>query len=86
VFEPLPQPSIKSVRSNQDEIDQREQGRRYAGSDQRVVGSEAGFGVERGWQGFLGHSGQLRQAAAALCEVDHTGKIFFTAWSVERSY
>jgi hypothetical protein len=67
-----------SAGSNQDEIDQRDQGGAYAGSDQGVVGPEVGLRIERGWVGFLGHFGGLGQAGPDSCEADHIGKISLT--------
>ena len=62
-----------SAESNQDEIDQRDQGGAYAGSDQGVVGPEVGLRIERGWVGLLGHFGGLGQAGPGSCEADHIG-------------
>ena len=67
-------------RSNHEEIDQGDQGGTHAGYDQGVVGREVGFLIERWWVRFLGHSGQLRQAAGGLCEADHICRILFAAW------
>ena len=70
-----------SAESDQDEIDQGEQGGPNAGGDQGVVGTEVGLRIERRWVGFLGHFGRLGQADASVCEADHIGWIFFTASS-----
>jgi len=70
--------------SNQKQIDQRDQGRADAGSDQGIVGAEAALGVERCWVGFLGHFGGLEQAGPGLCEADHIPSIFFKAKFRER--
>ena len=65
--------------SDQDEIEQRDQGCAYAGGDQGIVGPEIGFRIVRWLAGVLGHGGYLRQAAGGLCELDHTRRIFFAA-------
>ena len=62
--------------SNQQEIDQRDQGGSDAGGDQDVIGPEAtAQRIEGGSGGFPGHYGGLGQAGPAFCEADHTRRI-----------
>ena len=67
-------------RSDQNEIDQRKQGRADAGGDQGVVGPEVGFRIQQWSEGFRGHFGDLGQVGQALCEAGHIRGIFFAAW------
>ena len=57
--------------SNQDEINQRDQGRSGADRDQGIVGGEVGFRIERRLVGPLCHFAGLGPAGRALCEVGH---------------
>ena len=63
--------------SDQNEIDQRDQGRSDAGGDQGVVSADAGLRIERGSVGFSGHLGGLGQAGRVFCEARHIRPIFF---------
>ena len=60
-----------SSESNQDEIDQGDQGRPDAGGDQGVIDTDVGLRIERRWVGFFGHFGRLGQAVRILSEADH---------------
>ena len=73
-----------SAESDQDEIDQRDQGRSDAGGDQGVIGADVALRIEQWLAGFLGHFGGLGQAGRAFCEAGHIRRIFFAAWSSER--
>jgi hypothetical protein len=72
--------------SNQQEIDQPDQGGPDADGDQAVVGADVARWIER-WLGcFLGHFGNLGQAGRNFCEADHIRRVFFTAWSGTARY
>src|SRR3979490_1519955 len=73
-----------SAGSNQNEIDERDQGRSDARRDQGVIGADVALRIERWLEGFLGHFGGLGQAGRIFCEAGHIRGIFFTAWSPER--
>ena len=81
---PGPRPRLKSgqrLKSDQNEIDQRDQGRSNARRDQGVVGAGVGFRVERWLAGFRGHFGALGRGGQNFCEAHHIQRIFFTTWS-----
>ena len=65
--------------SNQDEIEQRNQGGADAGGDQGVIGADVAPRVERCLVGFSGHFGGLGQPGRTFCELDHIRPIFFAA-------
>src|ERR1700730_9857626 len=73
-----------SAGSNQNEIDERDQGRSDARRDQGVIGADVALRIERWLEGFLGHFGGLGQAGRIFCEGGHIRWIFFTAWSPEQ--
>jgi hypothetical protein len=73
-----------SAESNQDEIDQRNQGSADAGGDQGIVGADVGLRIERCLVGFSGHFGGLGRAGRSFCELGHIRPIFFAASSSER--
>ena len=66
-----------SAESNQDEIDQRDQGCPDTGADQGVVGADIALRIERCLVGFPGHFGGLGQAGRTFCEADHIWRFFF---------
>lgn len=57
--------------SNQQEIDQRDQGSPNAGSDQHIVSAEAAARIERRLVRFLRHFGFLGPAGPTSCEAGH---------------
>jgi hypothetical protein len=70
--------------SDQDEIDQRNQGGADADGDQGIVGADVGPGIERCLLGFSGHFGGLGRAGRTVCELGHIRRIFFAASSSEQ--
>ena len=72
-----PRPYVR-CRSDQDEIDQRDQGCADAGDNQGVIGADVSFRIER-W--LLGHFGDLGQSSGLLCETGHIWLTFFAASS-----
>jgi hypothetical protein len=65
--------------SDQNEVEQREEGRSDGGGDQGEVGEDIRFGVERWLVDFLRHAGDLGQASRPFCEAGHIRPIFFKA-------
>lgn len=63
--------TVSGPESNQDEIDQGDQGRTDAGGDQGVVGADVALRIVRGLAGFLGHPADLGQGVPAICEAGH---------------
>jgi hypothetical protein len=66
-----------SNRSDQDEVDQRDQTGRDAGSDQRIVNADVDGLLERRSGCSLGHSDGLGQENWMICEPNHICPIFF---------
>lgn len=77
-------PDHLSAESNQDEIDQGNQGRADAGGDQGVVGADVAPRFERCSLCFVGHFERLGRAGESFCEVDHIGCGFLLRISWER--
>jgi hypothetical protein len=73
-----------SAESNQDEIDQRNQGGADTGGHQGIVGADVGVRIERCLVRFSGHFGGLGRAGRSFCELGHILPIFFAASSSER--
>ena len=65
--------------SDQNEIEQREEGRSDGGGDQREVGADVRLGVERWLVGFPSHTGDLGQVGQVVCEAGHIWPIFFNS-------
>jgi hypothetical protein len=69
--------SAFGAESNEQEIDQRDQGCSRANGDQDVVGADVGFRIKRRWAGFLVHLRRLGQAGRSFCEPGHIRRTFF---------
>ena len=50
------------ARSNEHQVDQRENGRSNRGSDQRVIGTDVRVGLDRRLRAFVGHASRFRAA------------------------
>jgi hypothetical protein len=84
VHYPKGRPMVSSrcpgAESNQDEIDQRNQGRADAGGDQGVISAEVALGFEWCALCFFGHFERLGRAGRTFCEVDHIRRGFLRAF------
>lgn len=74
--------AISGLKSDQQEIDQRDQGGPDAGGDQEVIGTDVAVRIERRLAWFLAHFGGLGQAGPAFCERDHIRRSFFEGTTI----